>query len=78
MGPVKRNEKEILKQLVILGTLGLIYAIAGFFTGNLDPSHALAVIWASLSILGLRAGIENSIQKSIKVLADAQQQITQQ
>lgn len=48
-----------------LGVLGLVYAGSAFATGHLAAPDALNAVWASLSLLGLRAGVENAIEKYV-------------
>lgn len=37
--------------------VAIIYAIAGFYTGNLDGVNAIQVILAALGAAGLRSGV---------------------
>jgi hypothetical protein len=48
------------KKTYILGALGIIYAVAGYFTGNLDPQTALGLLWGSSSLLTIRHAISKA------------------
>ena len=45
------------KKTYILTALGLIYALSGYLTGNLDAQTALALVYSSGVISTLRAAI---------------------
>jgi hypothetical protein len=54
----------------ILGTLGILYAVGGFFTGHLDSQSALGVLFASLTAMGIRNGITTEVQALAAKLPD--------
>jgi hypothetical protein len=45
------------KKTYILGLAAIVYAITGYYTGNLDSQTAMAVAWAAMQTMALRAGI---------------------
>lgn len=45
------------KKTYLLGICGLLYAVGGYFSGHIDQQTALDAVWASLSLMGLRAGV---------------------
>lgn len=46
----------------IVCAVAVVYAVAGFFSGNLDSVTAFNVILAALGAAGLRHGISTSTQ----------------
>jgi hypothetical protein len=50
------------KKSYLLGLAGIAYAITGYYTGHLDKTGTVDAIWASLSVMALRAGIKNSVR----------------
>jgi hypothetical protein len=52
------------KKSYLLGLAGVAYGITGYYTGNLDQKAMLDVIWTSLTVMALRAGIKNSVRGS--------------
>jgi len=46
----------------IVCAVAVIYAVAGFYTGNLDLNAAIQVVLAALGAAGLRHGITTSSQ----------------
>lgn len=45
------------KKTYLLAALGIIYAVSGFLTGNIEGQAALELIWAALTASTIRAGI---------------------
>lgn len=45
------------KKTYILVALGVVYAVSGYYTGNLDGQAALEIIWVALMGGTVRAGI---------------------
>ena len=48
------------KKAYIMGILAIVYAVLGWFLGNIDALTAQQMIWAGLTTLAMRAGIKNS------------------
>ncbi len=44
----------------ILAALGVLYALSGFFTGNLDANTALSLGWAALGMAAIRHGVSTT------------------
>ena len=49
------------KKTYIVATVGVLYAIFGYFYGALTPSAAVQVVLAALAVAGLRNGLTNEI-----------------
>lgn len=47
----------------ILGLAAIIYAITGWFIGNLDQATAMQAFWAGLTAMTLRSGITAETKK---------------
>jgi hypothetical protein len=50
------------KKSYFLGLAAVIYALAGWYLGKIDPTTALDIIWAGLTAVAIRAGIKNDIK----------------
>lgn len=48
------------KKTYFLALVALVYAISGYFLGNIEGKTAMELIWAALSSMTLRAGIAKS------------------
>lgn len=49
------------KKSYILAIGGIVYALLGYFTGHLDANSALNLVFGSMGLSTLRAGISNAI-----------------
>ena len=58
------------KKTYILGICGILYAIFGFITGNLDSVQALSFVFGCLTAMGLRNGITTEMQNLASLLPD--------
>jgi hypothetical protein len=47
------------KKTYILAAAGLIYAVAGYFSGHLDSQTALGLLWSSGIVTTVRNAIAN-------------------
>jgi len=48
------------KKTYLLGVVGVVWAIAGWLLGNLEPQSAMEVAWAALTAMAVRAGIKKA------------------
>lgn len=48
------------KKSYIVATLAIVYAIAEFFTGNVDSNSAIEIIFGALGLVGLRNAIPSN------------------
>lgn len=48
------------KKTYVLGLIGIAWAITGWVLGHLDPTTAQQILWASLTSMALRAGINKA------------------
>ena len=53
------------KKTYILGVCGILFAIFGLVTGNLDFKTAAGFIFGSLAAMGLRNGMTTEIQTAL-------------
>jgi hypothetical protein len=48
-----------------LALLAIVYGLSGFYTGNLDASTTIHIVWTALTAIALRAGIKTSMQDAL-------------
>lgn len=54
----------------IIGTLTVLFGVAGYFTGNLDSHTAVGFVFGGLGVMGLRNGITTEMQNLAGMLPD--------